>query len=52
MILVKNITAKKRLSNVLRAVVRHLAAAGEMLVTGRIIKDNDSSGTEKSEPET
>jgi hypothetical protein len=41
MILVKDITAKKHLSEILRAVVRHLAATGEILVTGRIIINND-----------
>jgi len=52
MILVKNRVAQKQLSEISRAVVKLMAAAGEMLVTGRIIKDNDGSGTEKSEPET
>ena len=52
MILVKNRTVQKRLSEILRAVVELMAAAGEVLVTGRIIKDNDGSGTGKSEPKT
>lgn len=51
MILVKNGTAQKRLSEILKAVVENLAAAGELLVTGRVIKDNDSRAG-KGEPET
>lgn len=50
MTLTKNRTAQKRLCEILKAVVKLMAAAGEMLVTGRIIKGNDGSGTEKSEP--
>ncbi len=41
MILVKNKTAQKRLTEILKAVVENMAAAGELLVTGRVIKDND-----------
>jgi uncharacterized protein (UPF0332 family) len=50
MILTKNITAKKHLCDILRAVARHLAASGEILVTGRIIMDNDGSRAAKDEP--
>ena len=50
MILVKNRMAQKRLSEISRAVIKLMATAGEMLVTGRIIKDNDGSGTGKGEP--
>ena len=50
MISTKNRTVQKRLSEILRAVVEHLAAAGEVLITGRIIRDNDGSGTGKDEP--
>jgi hypothetical protein len=49
MILTKNITAKKHLYDILRAVARHLAASGEILVTGKIIRDNDGSGAAKDE---
>jgi hypothetical protein len=52
MILVKNRTTQKRLSEILRAVVRLMAAAGEMLITSRIIKDNDAGRAGKSEPKT
>jgi hypothetical protein len=51
MILVKDRTAKKQMSVVLKAFIKSLAVAGELLVTGRIIKDNDSR-TGKGEPET
>ena len=50
MILTKNRTTRKRLSEILRAVVKLMAAAGEVLITGRIIKDNDGSRAGKSEP--
>ena len=52
MILTKNIMTKEHLSEILRAVVRHLAAAGEILITGRIIRDNDSGKTGKDGPKT
>ena len=51
MILIKSRMTQKRLSEILRAVVQNLAAAGELLVTGRIIKDNDSRAG-KGEPKT
>ena len=50
MILVKNRTVQKRLSEILRVVVELITAAGEVLITGRMIKDNGGSGTGKSEP--
>lgn len=50
MILTKNRMVQKRLSEILRAVVKLMAAAGEVLITGRIIKDNGGSRTGKSEP--
>ena len=45
MILTKKIAAKKHLPDFLRAIVRHLAVTGEILVTGRII--NNDSGRKK-----
>lgn len=50
MILTKNGKIQKQLSEILKAVVGHLAAAGEVLTTGRIIRDNDK--TEKDVSET
>ena len=52
MILVKNRTVQKRLSEILRAVVELITAAGEVLITGRIIKDNDAGRAGKSESKT
>jgi hypothetical protein len=51
MILIKNRTTRKWLSEILRTVVELMAAAGEVLITGRIIKDNDGSRAGKSEPQ-
>jgi hypothetical protein len=51
MILTKNIMTKEHLLEILRAAVRNLAAAGEVLITGRIIKDNDDR-TVKDGPKT
>jgi len=50
MILAKNRTVQKRLSEILRVVVELMAAAGEVLITGRIIRDNDGSRAGKNEP--
>ncbi|MBU1260385.1 MAG: hypothetical protein KJ757_01865 [Planctomycetes bacterium] len=54
MILTKNIMTKEHLSGILRAVARHLAAAGEVLITGRVLRDgdNDSGKTGKDGPKT
>ena len=51
MILVKSRMLQKRLTEILKAVVENLAAAGELLVTGRVIKANDSKAG-KGEPKT
>jgi hypothetical protein len=50
MILTKNIMTKEYLLEILRAVVRNLAEAGEVLITGRIIRDNVSGKTGKDRP--
>jgi len=47
MILAKHIITKEHLLEILRAAVRNLAEAGEVLITGRIIRDNVSSKTGK-----
>jgi hypothetical protein len=52
MILAKNITAKRHLSEILSAVAGYLAAAGEVLTIGRIIKDNDGDRAGKNKSET
>ena len=51
MISTKNIMTKEHLLDILRAIVRHLAEAGEVLITGRIIKDDDGR-TVKDGPKT
>jgi hypothetical protein len=52
MILAKKISAKKHLYDILRAVAGYLAASGEILVTGRIIRDNGVGGAAKDGSKT
>ena len=51
MISAKNRIAQGRLSEILRVFIELMAAAGEVFVTGRVIKANDSRAG-KDEPET
>lgn len=37
----------KKITDVIRAIARHLALTGELLVTGRIIRINEGNGKRK-----